>query len=138
MDDENRDGVLGTAALAYLKPLDRGGLFTLGLELSRDETRGVNWRNTGYRPYLSLLYPLTQELSALASGDAFLQDYDGEHTVFEKHRRDETYTGSLGLIWRPWDWGKFSLQYTHVEADSTIAIYEYTRNLYTLGFEATF
>jgi len=25
-----------------------------------------------------------------------------------------------------------------VEADSTIAIYEYTRNLYTLGFEATF
>ncbi|MBZ4684627.1 MAG: repeat-containing protein [Desulfomicrobiaceae bacterium] len=138
MDDENRDGVLGTAALAYLKPLDRGGLFTLGLELSRDETRGVNWRNTGYRPYLSLLYPLTQELSALASGDAFLQDYDGEHTVFEKHRRDEIYTGSLGLIWRPWDWGKFSLQYTHVEADSTIAIYEYTRNLYTLGFEATF
>ncbi len=138
MDDENRDGFMGTAALAYLKPLGQGGLFTLGVELSRDEAQGVNWRNTGWRPYVSILYPLTSTLSALASGDFSFQDYDGEHTVFETHRRDTTTTGSVGLIWRPWDWGKCTLQYTHVDAQSSIAIYEYTRNLYTLGFEASF
>lgn len=139
LDDENRDGVVGLAGLTYLKPLAGGaGLFSLGYELSRDETRGVNWRNTGHRPFVSILYPLTDAVSVLASLDAQFQNFDGTHTVFDTHRRDETYTGSIGLIWRPWDWGKFSLQYTHVEADSTIAIYEYTRNLYTLGFEATF
>lgn len=138
LDDENRDGILGTAALAYLKPLGEGGLFTLGLEVSRDETDGVNWRNWGWRPYLSLLYPVTRTVAVLASGDALIQDYDGEHTVFETHRQDATYTGSLGLLWRPWDWGKVTLQYTHMDAQSSIAIYEYTRNLYTLGFEATF
>ena len=139
LDDENRDGVLGVAGLIYLKPFAGGaGLFSLGYELSRDETDGVNWRNTGHRGTASLLLPLVEKLSATASLDVQWQDFDGEHTVFATHRQDTTTTASLGLIWRPWDWGKITAQYTFVDAQSSIAIYEYQRYLYSLGIEATF
>ncbi len=138
--DEDRDGNVFSASAGYIHPFAKGrGIFNLIYEFSDDGTDGRNWDNTGNRVSLGLLLPsLIWKTDLIFSGDAFLQDFKNTHTVFEKKRRDKTYTISANLEREILRGIYMNLRYSYVRADSNIEIYDYDRNIYTAGFEYRF
>lgn len=137
--NEERDGNIYFVSPGYFYSFSDGrGMVNLKYEFSKDLTEGKNWENTGYKFDLSLLVPLIYKVSATASGEIFWQYYDHKHTVFDVVRRDKTYTGSAGVLWEILKGLNLSLQYSHTTADSNIAVYDYKRNVYTMGVEYTF
>ena len=71
-------------------------------------------------------------------GSQHFQDFLHTHTVFGKKREDEIYTASVSFRWNVFDDASMNLQYSYVRADSNIAVYDYTRNIYTAGIEYRF
>jgi tetratricopeptide (TPR) repeat protein len=138
--DEDRDGNVFNASAGYIRLFKEGrGTFNVIYEFSNDDTDGKNWANTGNRFIVSCLIPdLIKKTSLVLSGDIFLQDYDNTNTVFEKKRKDETYTVSATAIAEIVKALYLNLQYSYIRADSNIAVYDYDRNIYTMGFEYRF
>jgi tetratricopeptide (TPR) repeat protein len=126
---ENRDGNILTVSPGYIYSFKNGkGLFMLKYEFSSDNTEGKNWENTGNQINLSLLLPVMDKLSFTISGEMLLQDYQHTHT----------YYGAAGMRWEVLNGLNLNLQYSHTHADSNISVYEYKRNIYTVGFEYIF
>jgi len=137
--DENRDGNIYLLSAGYIHPFSGGrGVFDIKYEFSEDMTEGKNWGNRGNRINLGLLLPLLKTVSLTVSGDIFLQDYTHTHTAFHLKRRDRSYSGSGGFIWEILKGLNLNLLYSHTKADSNITIYDYKRNVYTVGVEYTF
>jgi tetratricopeptide (TPR) repeat protein len=136
---ENRDGNILTVSPGYIYSFKNGkGLFMLKYEFSSDNTEGKNWENTGNQINLSLLLPVMDKLSFTISGEMLLQDYQHTHTFFGMKRSDRTYYGAAGMRWEVLNGLNLNLQYSHTHADSNISVYEYKRNIYTVGFEYIF
>jgi hypothetical protein len=138
--DEDRDGNVFNASAGYILLFKEGrGAFNVIYEFSNDDTDGKNWANTGNRFIVSCLIPdLLKKTSLVLSGDIFLQDYKNTNTVFEKKREDEIYTVSATAIAEIVKALYLNVQYSYIRADSTIAVYDYDRNIYTIGFEYRF
>lgn len=138
--DEDRDGSIFSASAGYIHPFyDGNGVAKLMYEFTHDDADGRNWDNNGNRISLSLLFPLMlNKLNLITAGDMFFQDYLNTHTVFGKKREDEIYTATVSFRWNVFDDASMNLQYSHVRADSNIAVYDYTRNIYTAGIEYRF
>ena len=136
---ENRDGNILTVSPGYIYSFKNGkGLFMLKYEFSSDNTEGKNWENTGNQIILNFLLPVIDKLSLTISGEMFLQDYQHTHTFFGMKRSDRTYYGAAGMRWEVLNGLNLNLQYSHTHADSNISVYEYKRNIYTVGFEYIF
>lgn len=138
--NENRDGNVFSVSAGYMHPYKEGrGIFSLLYEFSDDEAQGLNWANLGNRFSLSLLIPyIMKRTNLVISGDAFLQDYKNTHTVFKVKRKDRTYTGSAAFVVALLKELNLNVQYSHIRSDSNIAIYDYNRNIYTVGLEYRF
>ena len=138
--DEDRDGDVFNASAGYIRLFREGkGAFNIIYEFSNDDTDGKNWANTGNRFIISCLIPdLIKKTSLVLAGDIFLQEYKNTHTVFEKKRKDETYTVSATAIAEVVKALYLNLQYSYIRADSNISVYDYDRNIYTMGFEYRF
>jgi hypothetical protein len=136
---ENRDGNILTVSPGYIYSFKNGkGLFMLKYEFSSDNTEGKNWENTGNQIILNFLLPVIDKLSFTISGEMFLQDYQHTHTFFGMKRSDRTYYGAAGMRWEMLNGLNLNLQYSHTHADSNISVYEYKRNIYTVGLEYIF
>jgi len=137
--DEDRDANLFILSPGYIYSFLAGkGMFNVKYEFSRDVTEGKNWENTGHQINMNLLMPLVSKLSLIFSGDIFLQHYDHTHTVYGMERKDRTYFGSAGILWEAFKGFSLNLQYSHTRADSNISVYDYRRNVYSIGAEYTF
>jgi hypothetical protein len=137
--DENRDANIFILSPRYIYSFLAGkGMFNVKYEFSRDDTEGKNWENTGNQINMNLLMPLVSKLSLIFSGDIFLQHYDHTHTVYGMERKDRTYFGSAGILWEVFKGFSLNLQYSHTRADSNIRVYDYRRNVYSIGAEYTF
>jgi tetratricopeptide (TPR) repeat protein len=137
--DEDRDASLYSGSWSYIYPFWEGRGFTnFKYEITKDNTQGKNWENLGNRFSLGLLLPLHTKINFIISGDLSLQDYTSTHSVFGVKRTDKIYTGSALISWQVWPQLTFNLQYTYTQANSNIAIYDYTRNLTSLECEYRF
>ena len=136
---ENRDGNIFTLTPGYIYSFkNRRGFFMFLYEFSRDNTEGKNWENIGNQIALNLLMPVIDKVSVTISGEMFLQDYQHTNTSFGMKRSDRTYYGAAGVRWEILNGLNLNLQYSHTHADSNISVYEYKRNIYTVGFEYIF
>jgi hypothetical protein len=107
-------------------------------EFSNDNTEGKNWENTGNQILLNLLLPVIDKLSFIISGEMLLQNYQHTHTFYGMKRSDRTYYGAVGVRWEILNGLNLDLQYSHTHADSNISVYEYRRNIYSIGATYTF
>jgi len=82
--------------------------------------------------------PRINKLRLQLSGQAYLQDYENYHDVFDVTREDDTYTFSGGFTWDFYKNASFIAQYTRTEANSNIFAYDYDRDLYSGGIEYRF
>ncbi|MBF0567169.1 MAG: DUF560 domain-containing protein [Nitrospirae bacterium] len=137
--NENRTGNRYLGSLGYIYTFLEGkGMFNLKYELSQDETDGKNWKNTGNQFNVGLVFPITDKVYTVVSGEALLQDYNNVHTIFGKKRSDESYTGNVSFVWKASNNIDVTVQYSHNTTDSDIYIYQYKRNVYSTGVEYRF
>ncbi|MBI5100826.1 MAG: tetratricopeptide repeat protein [Nitrospirae bacterium] len=137
--DENRDGGIFSLAASYIRTFSsEKGVVNIRYEFLSDDTKGKNWDSSGNRLDFSALLPAGANTSISLAGGAFIQDYRTVHTVFAAKRKDRTYSGSAGILWEVLKAVNVNLQYSHTRAKSNIAIYDYNRNIYTVGAEYRF
>jgi tetratricopeptide (TPR) repeat protein len=111
------------------------GYFNLLYRLYEDDTEGRNWQFIGNEGIATFLVPFTDKFKASFSGGVDYQDYMNVHTVFEKERRDIVYTFSTLLFYKFYKHANIQFLYLHRRDDSNIALYDYRRNVYSLGLE---
>lgn len=136
--DEDRDAHIFSGSLGHRYGFWEKGSLNLLYEFTWDLTDGKNWENNGHRFNLSLLIPIVDKISLSLSGELFYQYYSQIHSIFGVNRSDKTYSGTIGLIWELWKDVTLNLQYYRAKADSNIFIYDYQRNVVTLGIQFGF
>ncbi len=137
--DENRDSNdFGASAGWFLFFAENKGFFSLRYEINKDDTKGNNWRYIGNRANATLLYPFFKLFKFSVSTDVFLQDFLETHTVYNVERKDKVYTVSTMLAYNFWKDSELQFRYTYVKDDSNIAVYDYDRNVYSIGVEYKF
>ena len=136
--DEDRDAHIFIGSLGYSHSFWEKGSLNLVYEFTWDLTDGKNWENNGHRFNLNLLIPILDKVSLSLSGELFYQDYTRTHSIFGIRRNDKTYSGTIGLIWELWKDVTLNLQYYRAKADSNLFIYDYERNVFTVGIQFSF
>ncbi len=111
------------------------GYFSLMYKFYKEYTQGVNWKHDGNRGTATVLWQFTEKFKGSLSGEVEHQDYWETHTVYNKERRDYIYTVSALLFYKFYKNANVQLLYLHKRDDSNIALYDYRRNVYSLGVE---
>ncbi|MEN6621218.1 MAG: tetratricopeptide repeat protein [Smithella sp.] len=129
------------------------GFINLRYDVGREVTNGIYWDNTANRFSASLVLPVLPDDIAKKAGFLYLQltggftaqDYtfpqpytDVDGSTKSNRREDKIYNGSVNLNWDITKNWSCILQYVHTKWDSNIPVYEYTRNLYSVGMEFRF
>ena len=111
------------------------GYFNLLYEFSKEETDGSNWEYIGNKIGVIYLIPLLQNAKLRLAGDVKYEDFTNIHTVFLKERRDIIYGASCLLFYKFHENVDLQLLYSYRRDDSNIGIYDYDRNVYSIGIE---
>lgn len=137
--DENRDSNdFGGGLGWFLFFAENKGFFNLRYEINKDDTEGNNWQYLGNRVNATVLYPFFEKFKISIFGDAFIQDFSNTHTVFNVEREDKVYTASTMLAYNFWKDSELQFRYTYVKDNSNITVYNYDRNVYSVGIEYKF
>lgn len=133
---EERDGETFSGSLGWMYFFMQGkGLARMRYSYAQEHTDGRNWSNRENRLSASLLAPIKGKLRGQIAGDVAYTDYTHTNRVFDVKRRNETYTGSVSLMYEIFKDTDVLAQYTYVRDKSNIAIYDYRREIFTVGFE---
>jgi tetratricopeptide (TPR) repeat protein len=111
------------------------GYVNLFYKVSKNDADGINWDYFGSRFIVTTLFPLHEKVKLRISGDGDYRDYDNTHTFFNKERRDIRYGLSALLFYRFAKNFNLQLLYVYDRQDSNVTIYDYTRNIYSIGIE---
>lgn len=115
------------------------GIFNLKCGYIINNTYGIFYDNQGLRLTANLIYPLWKNLKLQISGDAYFQSYRYENTSYNNiKRKDQIYTGAVGLTLDINRYLSLLVQYAGTRANSNIYAYDYDRSLYSAGCELRF
>lgn len=160
--DENRNATMMNSSLGWTYFFKEGkGIFGLKYTYGKEEADGRNWSiDYENRFNMTFLYPLydfiKKPIKFLASADIAFAKYKFENAFFDTKRRNDTYYLSGGFIYEGFmdDLVKgkdkegfvyelfkntdLVVQYTYIRDRCNIKIYDYKRELITVGFEYKF
>ena len=135
---DDRDSTEIDSYISWVWLFKKDAFFNLRLQYINSDADGINWDLRGKKASVNLAIPLLETLKLQLSGQAFYEDYKNVNTWFAIGREDHTYNFSTGLSWEFNKQATLITQYTKIRDDSNIAIYDYERDLYTLGVEYRF
>jgi tetratricopeptide (TPR) repeat protein len=137
--EEERSGerLVGGANWTYLLK-EINGIFAARYSYAKDNVTGRNWTNRENRFGVDLLCPIIGSLKAQGTAEAAFVDYTHENNFFNEKRSDEIYSASIGLIYGISKNTDILLQFSRISNTSNIALYQYKRDVYTLGMEYRF
>jgi len=135
---ENRDssGLSGYASWVWL--FRKNSFLNLRYQYTDQNAKGSNWDNGSNRASANVVIPAGESLKIQVSGEYEQKDFKSVHTTFRVKRQDKIYNASGGLSWAAFKNGSVVVQYTRTGNGSNVGIYDYTRNLYTMGLEYRF
>lgn len=134
--NEDRDGENKSLTFGWNYFFKEGeGLLNIRYSPSKEDTDGRNWEYKQHKFSANLLYPLIGPLKLQLSGDVTFTKYLNENTFFLEKRTDDTYSGSIGLIYSILKNLDAIASYSYTRDISTIEIYNYKRSIFTLGLE---
>lgn len=159
--DEDRDATMMNSSLGWTYFFKEGkGIFSLKYTYGKEEADGHNWSiDYENRFATTFLYPLydiiKRPIKFLASADIAFTKYKFENTFFNTKRRNDTYYLSGGFIYEGFMNNLFKgkqegflselfkntdliAQYTYIRDRCNIKIYDYKRELISLGLEYKF
>ncbi|RJR22170.1 MAG: DUF2860 domain-containing protein [Nitrospiraceae bacterium] len=111
------------------------GYFNFHYRISKEDTDGTNWDNVGSKLTLTTLVPLHEKVKLSVSGDADYRNFKNAHTVYNDERRDISYGLSALLFYRFTKYADVQFLYAYRSYDSNISLYDYERNLFSIGVE---
>ncbi len=132
---EDRDGSGLTSYLNWVYMFKQDGLLRARYEFSDHDTDGMNWEKSVHGLSLNLRVPVAPKLGLNLGGKVTLEDYENRHSIFGVQRNDDTYYGSIGMDWEVTDSVTLIGQFAATRGRSNIPIYDYERELYTVGLE---
>lgn len=133
---EDRDSQIWSGSISWTYFFNQGkGLFGLRYTRAHEDADGDNWSNRENRFGFTFLCPVVGKLKAQVTAEAAFAEYVHTHKVFDIARRNETYTGTLGLIYEIFKNTDLLAQYTYIKDRSNIALYDYKREVWMLGLE---
>ncbi len=138
--DENRDSneYLWSIGWFYFFAKNQEGFANIRYALNFDDTKGNNWRYLGNRASVTSTIPLMKRVKLNVSADYFLQLFEKTNSVYEKKRFDNVLTLSNLLAIEIIKDLELQLQYTYINNISTLGIYKYKRNVYSMGIRYDF
>lgn len=138
--EEDRDSHGFSSYMSWVWLFKENSFFNVRWQSSVQDTDGRNWdnRTNGLSANLAMPVPSYDKVKFQLSGQVTKQDFDHIHTAFGVAREDKVFSFSGGFSWDYLKNMTFVTQYSRVVADSNIGIYDYTRNMYTLGVEYRF
>ncbi len=102
------------------------------------DTDGSNWDNSILGFSANYAMPVYKNIKLQLSGQISEQDFKHVHTVFGVKREDNIYSFSGGFSWNWTNDVIVVIQYSRMRTDSNVGIYDYKRNICTLGMEYRF
>ncbi len=111
------------------------GYLNILYKLYYEDTEGSNWQYIGNKANATVLLQLMERLKLSLSVGFEYQDFQNIHTVYAEERRDLIYSASALLFYRFYKHANVQLLYVHTRDNSNIALYDYYRNVYSVGVE---
>jgi tetratricopeptide (TPR) repeat protein len=136
--EEDRDSNGYNAYANWLWLFKENSFFSVGYKFFDQDADGENWDYAGHGISVNITTPIIERVKLQFSGQVFEQDFKNEHTEFNVKREDTLYTFSGGFSRDIYKDIYLVVQYTRIRNDSNAPIYDYTRNIYTLGMEYRF
>lgn len=137
--DEDRDSdEWGAGASWYYLLAQNKGLFNLSYAFNHEDTHGTNVQYIGNKLDAGLTYPVTSAATFNFGCGAFHQDFEDPHTAFKIVRKDKIYTVNSSLSYAITEDVDARIQYAYMRGESNLAVYDYTKNVYSAGIEARF
>jgi len=136
---ESREGDVLTLAAGYYYLFAKGrGMLGGRYAFADEDTDGVDWKQRRHRVSLTGLVPLSQRVSLDMFAEYHYQDFTERNAIFDQERSDESKTAMVGVNWEfsPQTW--LFARYQYFRNDSKIDLYEYKREVSTLGVEFGF
>jgi tetratricopeptide (TPR) repeat protein len=133
--DEDRDATGFVGYLSWIWLYKKDGFLNARYSFATDNTDGANWDRCSHAFSLNLGIPVAEKVLLQLSGMAAFDLYDNQHTIFQVTRNDSRYQGSIGIDWNAFRNFHVIGQFSAIRNDSNIAIYDYDREVYTLGIE---
>lgn len=117
---------------------NKKGFFNLHYAVNQDWTKGKNWTYFGNKAGSVLSVPILEKFNVSVSGDFYFQNFAKSHTDYHVYRKDAVYTLSTLATYKFFKDCELQMQYTYISDNSNIAVYEYDRNIYSVGVEIRF
>jgi len=135
---DSRDADAFNASISWIWLFKADSFFNLKYQFVDKNSEGANFQHKGHRVSANLAIPLKEKVKLQLSGQLFAKEYDNMNTWYDVVRDDTTINMSGGLVWDFYKNANIVAQYTRIKNDSNIVIYDYKRNLYTVGLEYRF
>lgn len=130
----DRNGPFASAGETLRYAFDRGRhALSAGVSVAHDFTRADAFEYTGVTGLLGLEVGLSRRLKLYGSLAYSDSEYEGREVLAPDDRTDRQWQASVGLsatLWRKWG---LDLRHQYTDNDSTFDLYEYQRNLTTIG-----
>ena len=136
--DEDRDSRGLTSYLSWVWLFKKDSFLNLRYEFEAQNAKGRNWDNISHAVSANVVIPAGEKLKLQFSGEYNKKDFINTHTVFNVKRKDNIYTLSAGASWELYKDTTVIGQYTRIKNGSNVGIYDYSRDMYTVGLEFTF
>jgi len=137
--DENRDSTDLGAGISWSRLIkQQKGFLNFKYDLNKEDAVGENWSYLGHKIGAGALYPLTDIAKVSLGIEVYRQAFTNVNTSFGIKRTDTSYMGSAQLIYALTKSMDAQAQFVTMKADSTIGIYEYQKNIISIGLTARF
>ncbi len=137
--EEDRDSDEYTGHLAWFYFFGEGkGIAYLKYALNYDDTEEDNWRYIGNKITLGATVPIMEKMRIGGTLDLFFQRFTETNFIFKQQRRDDILTLSTFLAFDIVKNVEIMLNYIHVYDSCNIKVYNYKRNVYSVGMKYKF
>lgn len=138
LESEDRDSSGLSAYTSWVWLFKEDTFLNVRYEYLDQDATGDNWDNRGHSLSAVGVIPVMDNVKIHMSGKYSMKDFTNTHTIFDEKREDRIYNVSAGVAWTFYRKTSLIGQATRIGNGSNIGIYDYNRNLFTLGLEYRF
>jgi len=135
---EDRSGDVTALGAMFTANLGENGNFRAILTGTEYDTNGNNWQRDELRLYAFFTWRFSPRWIGGIGLDYLDANFDNLNDVFLLNRDDETLAGFLNIAFQLTPRWTLRGQYSGGSRDSTISIFEYDRNVFSIGVSWTY
>lgn len=138
--DQNRTGYANTLGLnQYFYIMQDKGYIKVSAAYKDNRTEGSDWDYSSWKAALGLSVPLPLANTTLKVGSEYEDsNFFNEDSSFDEKRKDENFSNWLEVVYKINEEWNLSLSYKHINNDSNIDFYNYTKNITSLFVNYSF